>query len=71
MYIIIHGTLSLKAAQLLYEKKPLKSWVAVAYEPFFHIKQPENCWYKIITEDELNCYEVNGEKFRRRVSLFQ
>lgn len=59
----------LKSAELLYGKKTLKSWVAEAYEPFFYMKQPENCWYKIITEDELKTQEINEEKFRRKVII--
>lgn len=66
--MIIYGTTMLKAAELLYGKKPLKSWVAEAYEPFFHMKQPETCWYKIITEDELKSQEIIQEKFRRKVT---
>lgn len=68
LYLIIYGTIMLKAAELLYGKKPLRSWVAEAYEPFFHMKQPENCWYKIITEDELKTQEIIQDKFRRKVA---
>lgn len=60
----------MKAAELLYNKKPLKSWVAESYEPFFHMKQPENCWYKIISEAELGSQDINQEKFRRKASFF-
>lgn len=69
LYLLIYGTIMLKAAELLYGKKALKSWVAEAYEPFFHMKQPENCWYKIITEDKLKTQEINQEKFRRKVII--
>lgn len=68
IYIVIYCTTSLKAAELLYAKKPIKSWIAEAYEPFFHMKQPDNCWYKIVSEDELQLQEVNHEKFRRKAS---
>lgn len=67
MYLIIYSTWSLKAAELLYSKKSLKSWVAEAYEPFFHMKSPESCWYKVTSEDDLNSQGVNQEKFRRKV----
>lgn len=69
LYVIIYGSLSMKAAELLYGKKPLKSWVAVAHEPFFHSKQPEECWYKIITEFELSSQDINQDKFRRKVGI--
>lgn len=69
LYLLIYGNVMLKAAELLYGKKVLKSWVAEAYEPFFHMKQPENCWYKIITEDKLKTQEINQEKFRRKVII--
>nr|CAI5832283.1 unnamed protein product [Callosobruchus analis] len=42
----------MKVAQLLYEKKELKCWVAEAYEPLFFSKNPKGCWYKILTEEE-------------------
>nr|CAH7722374.1 unnamed protein product [Callosobruchus chinensis] len=51
-YILIYGTVLMKAAQLLYEKKELKCWVAEAYEPLFFSKNPKGCWYKILTEEE-------------------
>lgn len=60
----------LKAAELLYEKKAIKSWVAEAYEPFFHMKQPDDCWYKIISEDELMAQEIPHEKSRRKVTKY-
>lgn len=69
--MIIYGTLSMKAAEVLYGKNSLKSWVAEAYEPFFHMKQPDNCWYKIINEDELNMQEINQEKFRKKASAIK
>lgn len=68
LYIIIYGTVALKAAQLLYEKKPLKCWVAEAYEPYFFMKNPDGCWYKIITEDEIDQEAISKEKFQRKVS---
>lgn len=68
--MIIYGTIMMKTAELLYEKKPLNSWVAEAYEPFFYMKQPEDCWYKILSEDDLTTQEIPQEKFRRRVTTF-
>lgn len=69
MYIAIYTAITMKSAQLMYEKKPLKSWVAEAYEPYFLTKDPKTCWYKIITEREMENLEIKPEG-RRKVSLF-
>lgn len=56
----------MKSAQVMYDKKPIQSWVAEVYEPYFH--NPENCWYKIIQEDELEGME-EPPKGRKKVCL--
>lgn len=58
----------MKSAQVMYDKKPLVSWVAEAYEPYFHAKDPNLCWYKIISEKELEEME-NKLEGRRRVII--
>lgn len=59
----------MKSAQVMYDKKPIQSWVAEVYEPYFHNKNPENCWYKIIQEDELEGME-EPPKGRKKVCMF-
>ncbi|KAJ8922263.1 hypothetical protein NQ315_004201 [Exocentrus adspersus] len=67
LYVIIYGSLLMKAAQLMYEKKPLMCWVAEAYEPLFVMKNPENCWYKLVDENEINPEEIKTEGCQRRI----
>ncbi|XP_076263674.1 uncharacterized protein LOC143198385 isoform X2 [Rhynchophorus ferrugineus] len=65
MYVAIYAAITMKSAQLMYEKKPLKSWVAEAYEPYFFTKNPNICWYKIITEREVENLEIKPEGKRQ------
>ncbi|KAG5876060.1 hypothetical protein JTB14_016802 [Gonioctena quinquepunctata] len=67
LYVIIYGTVSMKAAQVLYDKKPLACWVAETYEPYFCMKNPESCWYKILTEDEFENEDIKQEGYQRKV----
>ncbi|CAG9763143.1 unnamed protein product [Ceutorhynchus assimilis] len=53
VYIYIYITVLMKSAYVMYEKKPLVAWVAEAYEPFFNTRDPKECVYKVINEDEL------------------
>ncbi|CAH1953769.1 unnamed protein product [Acanthoscelides obtectus] len=65
-YILIYGTVLMKVAQLLYEKKELKCWVAEAYEPLFFTKNPKGCWYKILTSEEFQNQE-KPESCRKKI----
>lgn len=58
----------MKSAQLIYEKKPLKCWIAESYEPYFFMKTPESCWYKIIEETDLVKEGIDQNGFQRKVS---
>lgn len=69
IYLYIYATVVMKSAQVMYDKKPIQSWVAEVYEPYFHNKNPENCWYKIIQEDELEGME-EPPKGRKKVCMF-
>lgn len=57
--------MTMKSAQLMYEKKPLKAWVAEAYEPYFFTKDPNNCWYKIIKEEEIENIDIKPDGRKR------
>lgn len=59
----------MKSAQVMYDKKPIQSWVAEVYEPYFHNKNPETCWHKIVQEEELEGME-EPLKGRKKVCLF-
>nr|XP_023015066.1 uncharacterized protein LOC111504638 [Leptinotarsa decemlineata] len=67
LYVMIYGTVSMKAAQVLYDKKPLACWVAEAYQPYFFIKNPGNCWYKIVTEEDIEREGIKKEGFQRKI----
>ncbi|CAH1178998.1 unnamed protein product [Phaedon cochleariae] len=67
LYVIIYATVLMKATQVMHEKKPLMCWVAEAYEPYFFMKNPENCWYKIITEDDTEASEIRKEGYQRKI----
>ncbi|XP_050303152.1 uncharacterized protein LOC126740712 [Anthonomus grandis grandis] len=64
IYMFIYATVTMKSAQIMYEKKPLTAWVAESYEPYFHNKDPRSCWYKIINEAEL--LEMNEKPTGRK-----
>lgn len=70
LYILIYGSFLMKAAELVHSKKPLQSWVAEAYEPYFFKEKPENCFYKIIPEEMFLIEGINNRNFRKKVSLF-
>ncbi|KAJ8962411.1 hypothetical protein NQ317_008745 [Molorchus minor] len=65
LYVVIYSTILLKSAQVIYEKKSLMCWVAEAYEPLFNIKNPKNCWYKIITENEIDAEAMKTDECRK------
>ncbi|CAG9862204.1 unnamed protein product [Phyllotreta striolata] len=67
IYFAIYSAFFMKAAQLLYEKRPLSCWVAEAYEPYFFAKDPKQCWYKIVDDVEEFRREVKEEQFQRRI----
>ncbi|XP_018578504.1 uncharacterized protein LOC108916689 [Anoplophora glabripennis] len=67
LYVIIYGSLIMKAAQVMYEKKPLMCWVAEAYEPLLITKNPDNCWYKIVRDDEIDIEELKLSGCQRKV----
>ncbi|KAJ8963490.1 hypothetical protein NQ314_005591 [Rhamnusium bicolor] len=67
MYVIIYGTVLMKAAQVMYDKKPLMCLVAEAYEPFFLYEKSESCWYKIISDDEIDSEEINIDGCQRKI----
>ncbi|XP_072379873.1 probable N-acetyltransferase 14 [Diabrotica undecimpunctata] len=66
-YIVIYLSLFMKSAQILYEKPTLNCWVAEAYEPYFFMKKPETCWYKIIQEDDIEMKVINKEGYHRKI----
>ncbi|CAH1112692.1 unnamed protein product [Psylliodes chrysocephalus] len=67
LYCIIYSTIFMKSAQLIYEKRPLKCWIAESYEPYFFMKTPESCWYKIIEETDLVKEGIDQNGFQRKM----
>ncbi|ENN83450.1 hypothetical protein D910_05578 [Dendroctonus ponderosae] len=52
IYVCIYGAVTMKSAQVMYEKKPIISWVAEVYEPFFQATDQKSR-YKIIDDQQL------------------
>lgn len=61
----------MKAAQVMYEKKPLMCWVAEVYKPLLLLENPENLWYKIIKESETDNEELKVDNCQRKVNILQ
>ncbi|XP_066151546.1 N-acetylaspartate synthetase-like [Euwallacea fornicatus] len=64
IYIYIYASMTMKSAQIMYDKKPVAAWVAEAHEPYFQEKDPASCWYQILTDGDLNEIEekLQGRK---------
>ncbi|XP_057657695.1 probable N-acetyltransferase 14 isoform X1 [Diorhabda carinulata] len=62
LYISVYLSIFMKVAQFLYEIPTLDCWVAEVYEPYFSMKNPENCWYKMIDESEIDNIRIDGLK---------
>lgn len=70
VYLAIYASFLMKSAQLLYEKRAEKCWVAEVYEPFFFNKSPSTCWYKVITENEMEKEGLKPDKHQRKVIIY-
>jgi hypothetical protein len=67
LYILIYGTLLMKAAELIHSKRPLQCWVAEAYEPYFFTEKPQNCFYKVIPQEKIFDEGINTSNYRKSI----
>lgn len=67
MYIIIYGNVAMKAMETISSKRPLQSWVAEVYQPYFFARNPQNFTYKIIPEHRLEKEHIDTANYQRKV----
>lgn len=67
MYLMTYSALLMKAAEIVYNKRPIQCWVAEAYEPYFSVKNPENTTYRIIPEDVFWKEKHDFNSYQRKV----
>ncbi|XP_025832394.1 uncharacterized protein LOC112905039 isoform X2 [Agrilus planipennis] len=63
----LKNSLLMKAMEVTSSKRPVMSWVAEVYEPYFNANSPEKCSYKIIDENRLMYENFEVKKYRRRI----
>lgn len=67
MYIAIYINVSVKAMETISSKRPLQSWVAEVYQPYFFNRDPQNFTYRIIPEHRLEKENIDTANYQRKV----
>ncbi|XP_063915844.1 uncharacterized protein LOC135131909 [Zophobas morio] len=67
LYILIYGTILMKAAESTHSKRSLQCWVAEAYEPFFFSDTPQNCFYRVVPEEKVGDEGINVGNYRKTI----
>lgn len=71
IYVCIYGAVTMKSAQVMYEKRPIIAWVAEVYEPYYQATV-QKCSYKIIDERQLeDMKEKPPGRKQVRISIFK
>lgn len=67
IYVVIYANFALKAMEVISTKRPLQSWVAEVYQPYFFTRNPQNFSYKIIPEHRLEKECIDTANYQRKI----
>lgn len=66
LYIVVYISYYAKATEILTSKRPLKTWIAEAYLPYFFTRNPRDCSFEIVRERD----NLNLTGYQKQVSVF-
>lgn len=67
MYITIYMSVAMKAMETISTKRPLQSWVAEVYQPYFFTRNPQTFTYRIIPEHRLQKEQIDLTNYQKKV----
>lgn len=68
IYLVVYASFFSKAIEVLTSKKPIKSWVAEVYLPYFFTRDPRKCSFKIVTDVNDEIFDVSN--YQKKVDGF-
>lgn len=69
LYVAVYASLLMKAVEITHGKRAIQTWVAEAHEPYFFTKNPQDCSYEIVSENQVEKEAVDITSCQKKVSV--
>lgn len=67
IYLVTYSAVLMKAAEVVYNKRPIVCWIAEAYEPYFFSQKPQDTSYRILSEEAFWKQKIDFNSFQRKI----